>query len=75
VIAPSFAVGAYSRGHGKDLGCPPIPGRSGIDLQYTVSDDVRVGVAIHHMSNGNVLGQDHNPGTELIGTTLAIAMS
>lgn len=73
VIAPSFAVVGYSQGNGKDLGSPPVLGRFGIDVQCNVGNDVRLGVAFHHMSNGKVLGQENNPGTELIGLTLAIA--
>lgn len=74
VITPSFAVVGYSQGNGKNLGEPPVLGRFGIDFQYHLSDDVRLGVAIHHMSNGKVLGQNTNPGTELIGLTLSIAL-
>jgi len=74
VIAPSFALTGYSRGRGKDLGSPPLLGRSGIDLQYGVSDDVRVGVSVHHMSNGKLLGQRRNPGTAGAGITLAVAL-
>jgi len=74
VIAPSFALTGYARGRGKDLGRPPMLGRSGIDLQYGVSNDVRVGVSLHHMSNGKLLGQERNPGTAVAGITLAVAL-
>lgn len=73
VITPSFAVAGYSRGNGKNLGSPAVLGRFGIDFQYSVSDDVRLGLAIHHMSNGKVFGQTTNPGTELVGVTVSIA--
>ncbi len=72
VITPSFAVVGYSQGNGKDLGNPPVLGRFGIDIQYDLPDDIRLGMAFHHMSNGKVFGQQNNPGTELIGLTLAI---
>ena len=74
VIAPSFALTGYARGRGKDLGTPPMLGRSGIDLQYAVSNAVRVGVSLHHMSNGKLLGQERNPGTAVAGVTLAVAL-
>lgn len=74
VITPSFAVAGYSQGNGKNLGSPAVLGRFGIDFQYALSNDVRLGVAIHHMSNGKVLGQKTNPGTELVGLTLSIAL-
>jgi lipid A 3-O-deacylase len=72
VITPSFAVVGYNQGNGKDLGNPAVLGRFGIDLQYDLPDEIRLGVAFHHMSNGKVFGQQSNPGTELIGLTLAI---
>ncbi len=72
VITPSFALGAYHRGEGKDLGNPPVLGRFGIDLEYRLDNDLRVGVAYHHFSNGKALGQSYNPGTEVVGITLLL---
>ena len=72
VATPSFAIGGYSRGDGKDLGTPAVIGRFGLDLEYRFDNDVRIGVAYHHMSNGKVLGQEINPGTEVIGITLSM---
>ena len=72
VITPSFAVGGYSRGAGKDLGSPAVVGRLGIDLQYRFENDLRLGVGYHHMSNGKVLGQQSNRGTEVVGLMLSI---
>jgi hypothetical protein len=74
IIAPSFAVAGYSRGNGKNLGTPAVLGRFGIDVEYAVTPDVRVGVGLHHMSNGKALGQDVNPGTELLGAIVSIAI-
>ena len=71
VITPSFAIGGYSRGEGKDLGNPPLVGRSGLDFEYAFDLGVRVGLAYHHMSNGKVLGQTQNPGTEIVGLTVS----
>ncbi|MFI4988101.1 MAG: acyloxyacyl hydrolase [Alphaproteobacteria bacterium] len=71
IVTPSFALVAYNRGAGKNLGSP-ILGRSGFDFQYRFDDDVRLGVAFHHMSNGKVLGQRLNPGTELVGLTVSV---
>ncbi len=71
IVTPSFALVAYDRGDGKWLGSP-ILGRSGFDFQYRFDDDVRVGVAFHHMSNGKVLGERVNPGTELVGLTFSV---
>lgn len=72
IVTPSFAVVGYDRGDGKNLGSPPILGRSGFDFQYRFDDDMRIGVAFHHMSNGKVFGQKINPGTELVGLTFSV---
>jgi hypothetical protein len=74
IIAPSFAVAGYSRGNGKSLGTPAVLGRFGIDVEYAVDRDVRIGVGLHHMSNGKVLGQEANPGTEVLGAIVSIAI-
>jgi len=72
VATPSFAVGGYSRGAGKDLGNPPIVGRFGIDLGYRFQNDLLVGLAYHHISNGKLLGQMTNPGTEIVALTVSM---
>ena len=72
IVTPSFAVVGYDQGGGKDLGHPAILGRSGFDFQYRFDDDMRIGVAFHHMSNGKVLDQKLNPGTELVGLTFSV---
>ncbi|HZP94159.1 MAG TPA: acyloxyacyl hydrolase [Burkholderiales bacterium] len=74
VITPSFAAGGYSRGEGKDLGSPPLIGRFGLDFEYAFDDGLRVGLAYHHMSNGKVLGQTENPGTEIAGVTISFPL-
>jgi lipid A 3-O-deacylase len=74
VIAPSLAIGGYSRGEGKNLGNPPVIFRSGLDLEYAFDHGVRVGLAYHHMSNGKFLGQTENPGTEIVGLTISIPL-
>jgi hypothetical protein len=71
VITPSLAVGAYYRGEGKDLGDPPVLARFGIDFEYAFDGGPRVGLAYHHMSNGQVLGQSENPGTQVVGVTFS----
>jgi hypothetical protein len=72
VITPSFALGAYARGEGKDLGHPPILGRFGIDVEYRLDHGFRVGFAYQHFSNGKALGQSENPGTEVVGVTFSL---
>ena len=72
VATPSLAVGGYSRGAGKDLGNPPIVGRFGIDLGYRFQNDLLVSLAYHHISNGKLLGQMTNPGTEIVALTVSM---
>jgi lipid A 3-O-deacylase len=72
IITPSFALVGYDRGDGKNLGSPPLLGRSGFDFQYRFDNDMRVGVGFHHMSNGKALGQNINPGTELVGLSFSM---
>lgn len=71
-VSPSFAIGGYSRGAGKDLGHPPVLGRFGLDVEYRFDDDLRLGLGYHHFSNGNVLGQTNNLGTEVVGIVVSI---
>jgi len=61
VITPSFNVGYYAYGDGKDLG-NEIEFRSGIEAAYRFKNHSRVGFAIQHMSNAG-LGEK-NPGEE-----------
>jgi len=72
VATPSFAIGGYSRGAGKDLGTPAVVGHFGIDLEYRFDNDMLLGAGYYHMSNGKVLGQTINPGTEVVSLTLSI---
>jgi lipid A 3-O-deacylase len=74
VITPSIAIGGYSRGEGKNLGNPPVVARSGLDFEYAVDRGLRFGFAYHHISNGKFLGQTENPGTEIVGLTISIAL-
>jgi lipid A 3-O-deacylase len=62
VLTPSFGVGAYADGDGKDLG-NTIEFRSQIELGYRFDDWSRLSLAVSHISNAS-LG-DNNPGTEI----------
>ena len=72
VVTPSFAVGGYRQGHGKDLGHPPVLGRSGLDLEYRLDNEMRIGAAYYHMSNGKALDEAENPGAEIVGPTISV---
>ena len=61
VARPSFAVGAYSDGDGKDLG-GVLEFRSAIALAWRFDDRSRLGLEVSHLSNASLY--DSNPGTE-----------
>jgi hypothetical protein len=59
VATPSFSVGLYGQGDGKDLG-HVVEFRSAIQLAYRFDDRSRLGVVLHHLSNAGL--DDTNPG-------------
>ncbi|MFO1190127.1 MAG: acyloxyacyl hydrolase [Alphaproteobacteria bacterium] len=71
VLTPSFAVGAYTDGGGKDLG-HVIEFRSAIELAYRFDDRSRLGLSFYHLSNAGL--DDNNPGTEVLSLTYALPL-
>jgi lipid A 3-O-deacylase len=61
VIAPGFAAGWYSRGHGKDMGFP-LEFRTCVEMAWIFDDQRRLGASFYHISNAG-LGH-RNPGEE-----------
>jgi lipid A 3-O-deacylase len=61
VLAPNFVVGGYHQGDSKDLG-HALEFRSGLELDYVMDDESRVGVTFNHISNASI--GDKNPGSE-----------
>lgn len=61
VLTPNFMVGAYHRGDSRDLG-HTLEFRSGLELDYSLGNNGRIGAAFNHISNAS-LG-DKNPGAE-----------
>ena len=61
VLSPNEAVGAWSRGDGKNLGST-IEFRSGGELDWRFDDASRLGFSFHHISNAGI--GKHNPGEE-----------
>ncbi|MFO1243201.1 MAG: acyloxyacyl hydrolase [Rickettsiales bacterium] len=72
VVTPSFAVGAYHHGAGKDLG-GALEFKSGIEVSYVLPDDYRIGVQLNHLSNASIY--DKNPGEENLIATFQIPTS
>ncbi len=62
-ITPSFAIGLYEKGGGKDLG-NHLEFRSQVEISYVIKKGLRVGVSFNHISNGGFA--DYNPGAESI---------
>lgn len=69
VITPSFGIGAFEEGDGKDLG-HTIEFRSQIELGYRFTDRSRLSVAFSHISNAGI--GDDNPGTEVLTLYYAV---
>jgi hypothetical protein len=62
VLTPSFGVGVYADGDGKDLGSA-VEFRSQLELGYRFDDRSRLSLAVSHISNAHLTNQ--NPGTEI----------
>ena len=58
-FSPSFAVGLYDKGDGKDLG-HAIEFKTQIQVLYEISSSSEIGISYNHISNAS-LG-DKNPG-------------
>ena len=71
VLTPSAAVGAYRKGDGKDLG-HTLEFRTGAALPYRFDNDIRIGVAFHHLSNAGLGHNKKNPGAESLMLTYTI---
>jgi lipid A 3-O-deacylase len=72
VARPSAAVGAYSKGDGKDLG-GTLEFRTAIELAWQFTDRSRLGVELAHISNAGI--DDHNPGTETLTVNYSLPLS
>ncbi len=61
VVSPSFSVGFYQKGDGKELG-GALEFRSALEIAYRLQSRARVGLQLGHLSNAGIY--DANPGTE-----------
>ncbi|MBT06876.1 MAG: deacylase [Rhodospirillaceae bacterium] len=61
VVSPSFAVGFYQKGDGKELG-GDLEFRSALEIAYRLRNRARIGLQVGHLSNASIF--DANPGTE-----------
>ena len=69
VLTPSFSVGAFDRGTGKEVGSTH-QFRSAIELAHERANGHRIGLVVQHVSNGNTVLP--NPGTEAAYLTYSI---
>ena len=69
ILTPSFAVGGYIDGDGKDLG-HTIEFRSAVEIGYQFADRHRLGLMFYHLSNASLA--DNNPGTEVLSLSYSI---
>ncbi len=71
VVTPAFAVSAYARGNGKDLG-GPLEFRSSLEIGYRWPTERRLALAIHHLSNAGIYFR--NPGMNSIVLTYSFPL-
>jgi len=71
VVRPSFSVGAYSDGDGKDLG-GVLEFRSAIELAWRFDDRSRLGIELSHLSNASIYPS--NPGTENLTVNYSVPL-
>lgn len=75
-LIPSFSIGYYHQGGGKDLGCF-LEFRSQVELAYAFESGVRLSVGLAHTSNARqaqLQNDKDNPGCEhlFIGISLPL---
>ena len=62
-FSPSFGIGYYNNGSGKNLG-NDLQFRTTLEFNYKLENNNRIGISLGHISNAN-LG-DKNPGSEIL---------
>lgn len=67
-MSPQFAIGAYEKGEGKDLG-GVLEFRSGLEFSYRFDSGHRIGLSFLHMSNSDTYNL--NPGSNSLILTYA----
>jgi hypothetical protein len=68
---PTFAVGLFDSGNGINLG-GSVEFRSGFEFSHRVSENVRLGIGLAHLSNSRIYKS--NPGTETVELSLAVTL-
>jgi lipid A 3-O-deacylase len=68
-VTPSFGIGLYSQGDGRDLGSL-LEFRSQVELGYRFENEIRISVAYSHISNANLT--ELNPGVDIVSAYLHV---
>jgi len=71
-FTPSFAVGGYHRGSGRNIGSV-IEFRSALELSYEFGNKSRLGVRFEHLSNAGI--SKTNPGVENFWLVYSVPVS
>jgi len=66
---PSLAIGYYRHGKGVNLG-HPLEFRTGLEVGWKFSNEMRTSLGLYHMSNFEI--GDKNPGTESVSVMVAL---
>ena len=69
LFTPSFGVGYYDNGSGKNLG-NNIEFRTTLELSYQLKNNNRIGLSFGHISNANI--GNKNPGVEILSLSYQI---
>ena len=69
IFTPSFGVGYYDYGSGKNLG-NNIEFRTSLEISYILENNNRIGLSLSHISNANI--GKRNPGVEIISLSYQI---
>ncbi len=69
IFTPSFGIGYYDNGSGKNLG-NEIEFRTSLEISYEFKNNNRLGLSLSHISNANI--GDKNPGAEIISLVYQI---
>lgn len=71
VLSPSWGVGVYYFGDGRDLG-GALEFRSGAEISYRLDRGDRIGLCLYHLSNAAIYNR--NPGSESLVLSYTAAL-
>lgn len=72
LLVPSIGVGRFGGSEELDLG-HLVEFRSGLQVAYRLESGYRIGLVLHHFSNGGI--SERNPGIEELALTVTIPLA